>query len=113
MPSVLLGRLRFLSPDSPRAKNDDNNGLSRGGREGKGNRRGYVNMFYGARRPGSPGAPLRLEAGQSLGDLKFELMPSAVIAGTVRDSDGEPLENAQVTLGRFTYEYGTARVEGV
>jgi protocatechuate 3,4-dioxygenase beta subunit len=75
-------------------------------------RNGYLEMAYRARRPNSDGALVKLEAGQFLDGVKFELTPAAVIAGTVRDSDGEPLEGAHVTLARFAYEYGPPRVEG-
>jgi protocatechuate 3,4-dioxygenase beta subunit len=64
----------------------------------KGTRRGYLEMSYGARRPDGDGAMLRLESGQAAPDLVFKLMPAAVIAGTVRDSDGEPVEGAHVSL---------------
>ena len=76
-----------------------------------GARNGYLEMPYGARKPDGEGSVLRLETGQSLNVLTFKLTPGAVIAGTVRDSDGEPLENAHVTLARFTYAYGGPRVE--
>lgn len=75
-------------------------------------RNGYLEMAYLARRPSSDGTLIKLEAGQSLNGIRFELTPAAVIAGTVRDSDGEPLEGAHVTLGRFTYAYGPPQVEG-
>jgi hypothetical protein len=76
-----------------------------------GQRTGYLEMSYGARAPGSDGSLLRLETCQALNGLTFKLTPSAVIAGTVRDSDGEPIENAHVTLAPFTYAYGGPRVE--
>jgi protocatechuate 3,4-dioxygenase beta subunit len=76
-----------------------------------GERNGYLEMFYGARKPDGEGSVLRLETGQSLSGLTFKLTPGAVIAGTIRDSDGEPLENAHVTLAHFTYAYGGPRVE--
>ena len=79
----------------------------------KGKRTGYLEMSYGARRPNSDGILVQLDVGQAVKDLKFKLMPSAVIAGTVRDSDGEPLEDAHVILARFTYEYGSHGVEGL
>ena len=79
----------------------------------KGKRRGFLEMAYGARRPDSDGSVVQLEKGQSLEGLKFKLTPAAVIAGTVRDGDGEPLEGALVTLARLTYEYGRPRVEGI
>ena len=78
----------------------------------KGKRNGYLEMSFGTRKPDSAGTVVRLEPGQSLNSLNFKLMPSAVIAGTVRNSDGEPLEGAHVTLARFIYAYGTRRMEG-
>jgi protocatechuate 3,4-dioxygenase beta subunit len=78
----------------------------------RGGRGGYLEMAYGARRPNGEGTLLELEAGQAAQDMNFKLIPSAVIAGTVRDSDGEPLEGATVTLAEFTYGYGRPRAEG-
>lgn len=69
-----------------------------------GERNGYLAKTYSSL--------MRLEAGQALGGLQFKLTPSALISGTVRDSDGEPLENAHVVLAKFTYKYGRGRVEG-
>ena len=77
-----------------------------------GKRNGYLDTAYGARRPEGDGTVLRLEAGQGLPELKLKLMPFGVIAGVVRDSDGEPLNGAHVTVARLTYEYGKPRVEG-
>lgn len=77
-----------------------------------GNRSGYFEMSYDARRPEGDGSVVQLESGQSLNGLNFKLTPSAVISGTVRDSDGEPLEGAHVTLANFTRRYGGLRVEG-
>jgi len=78
----------------------------------KGQRTGYLPMSYGARRPTSDGAPIQLEAGPTAQDLTFKLTPAAEIAGTVRDSDGDPLENAVVAIMRLTYRNGRPRVEG-
>jgi Carboxypeptidase regulatory-like domain len=77
-----------------------------------GKRNGYLEMSYGTRKPHSEGSLVRLEKGQSLNGLTFKLPPSAVIAGAVRDSDGEPLEGAHVILARFTYAYGRPALEG-
>jgi uncharacterized surface anchored protein len=76
-----------------------------------GNRSGYFEMSYGTRRPGSDGSVMRLESGQSLRGLNFKLTPSAVISGTIRDSDGEPLEGAHVILASFAHRVGRPRVE--
>jgi protocatechuate 3,4-dioxygenase beta subunit len=78
----------------------------------RGSRNGYLETSYGARRPSGEGAVLKFEAGQAAQDLTLKMNPSAVIAGTVRDSDGEPLEDAAVTLAQFTYSYGRPRIEG-
>jgi len=77
----------------------------------KGRRNGYLEMSYGARTPHGDGSLVRLESGQALNGLTLKLTPGAVIAGTVRDSDGEPIENAHVTLARFTHAYGGPRME--
>jgi hypothetical protein len=66
-----------------------------------GTRNGYIDMYYGARRPDSKGTPINLTPGQRMADVKFKLMPFAVIAGTVRESDGEPLTGAWITLLRL------------
>ena len=75
-------------------------------------RSGYLKSTYGARRAEGSGPMLRLDAGQKIDQLTFKLVPSAVIAGTVRDADGEPMEGAHVVLSRFSYEYGSYRIEG-
>jgi hypothetical protein len=77
----------------------------------KAKRRGYLEMSYGARRADADGTVLQLETGQTAQDLTFKLIPAAVIAGTVRDSDGEPIEDAHVSLDRLTYRHGQPRVE--
>src|ERR1022692_3315711 len=94
-----------------------------------GSRSGYFEMSYGARRPDSDGSVVRLESGQFLRPIRncsvvrlesgqfliglnFKLTPSAVISGTVRDSDGEPLEGAHVILANLTHRYGRPQVEG-
>jgi protocatechuate 3,4-dioxygenase beta subunit len=79
----------------------------------KGKRTGYLEMYYGAQRADSDGAVVRLEAGGSFDGIEFKLTPSAVIAGTVRDSDGEPIEGAHVVIARRSYWWGGASVQGL
>jgi hypothetical protein len=79
----------------------------------KGNRNGYLESYYGARRAESSGTPIRLEAGQKLDGLEFKLVPFGVIAGTVRDQDGEPLARAAVNLHRLVFDDGLRRVTRV
>ena len=85
-------------------------GLPSGQYRLKGNRNGYLETYYGAR-AGSKGTPIRLDPGQRLDSLQFKLRPFAVIAGTVRDQDGEPLARAQITLHRLQFDNGRRRVE--
>jgi len=77
-----------------------------------GKRNGYLDTAYGARRPEGTGTVLRLDAGQPLPDLSLKLVPFGVISGVIRDSDGEPLNDARVTAARLSYESGKPRLEG-
>jgi len=69
-------------------------------------RNGYLETYYGARRAGSQGILITLGAGQDQKDLKLKLLPSAVIAGTVRDPEGEPLAEARIALIAVSYRNG-------
>ncbi|HXB71136.1 MAG TPA: carboxypeptidase-like regulatory domain-containing protein [Candidatus Acidoferrales bacterium] len=73
-------------------------------------RNGYLETCYGARRAESNGITLTLEAGQELQDLQLKLLPFAVIAGTVRDPEGEPLAGVSVALLTMTYRGGRQQV---
>lgn len=42
-------------------------------------------------------------------NLRFELVPAAVLGGTITDSSGEPVPNARVTLYRQTDQNGESR----
>lgn len=76
----------------------------------KGYRNGYLETYYGAR---GAGTPIRLDPGQKIEGLQFKLRPFGVIAGTVRDQDGEPLARAQITLHRLQFDNGRRRVERI
>src|SRR5262249_31200824 len=78
----------------------------------KGNRNGYLETWYGARRAEGKGTPVRLEAGQKIDSLEFKLFPFGVIAGTVREQDGEVLAHASVQLFRVRFEDGRRRITG-
>ena len=60
----------------------------------KGQRNGYLDTYYGSRRAEGKGVPISVEAGQEVKGLQFKLLPFGVIAGTIREADGEPLERA-------------------
>src|SRR5688572_33488177 len=62
----------------------------------KGQRNGYEDTYYGARRASGRGTTVSLEPGQEFKDLQVRLLPNAVIAGTVREADGEPIAGAKV-----------------
>ncbi|MDR3703657.1 MAG: carboxypeptidase regulatory-like domain-containing protein [Candidatus Sulfopaludibacter sp.] len=72
----------------------------------KGHRNGYLDSYYGARRPGSGGTAIVLESGQEMKDVQVKLAPFGAISGTVRDTDGEPMSGAEVVLYRQSYENG-------
>jgi hypothetical protein len=66
-------------------------------------RQGYVRGEYGQRRPGGPGTPLVLAAGQSARDLLFRLVEGAVITGRVTDEEGDPVIEGSVLAMRIGY----------
>jgi hypothetical protein len=60
-------------------------------------RNGYLETYYGARRPGGGKTAIALDPGQDLKDITLKLFPYAVVAGVVHDPDGEPLSGVTVT----------------
>jgi hypothetical protein len=79
----------------------------------KGKRNRFLDTYYGARRAEGTGIPIVVEAGQNIKDLKFKLMPFGVIAGTIRDAEGEPLVRVAVTAMRVKFEEGRRKVTTV
>lgn len=63
-------------------------------------RASYVTIAYDASAPGRVGVPLVVEAGQPMTGIRLLLARGAAIAGTVRDTDGEPIPGALVRLAR-------------
>ncbi len=78
-----------------------------------GERSGYIETAYGAKNAENEGAVLRLGAGQSLTGITLRMIPAGVISGTVRDSDGESLEDAHLILARRTYQSGVSAMEEI
>jgi len=76
----------------------------------RGRRNGYLDGYFGARRAEGSGTPIVLAAGQRMTNLVLKLTPAGVIAGTVRDADGEPLSRITVTVHRVKYENGRRRM---
>jgi hypothetical protein len=57
----------------------------------------YVQTEYGATRVGGPGTPLTLAAGEVRTSLVVRVPRGAVIAGTIRNLEGEPAANVVVS----------------
>ena len=72
----------------------------------KARRNGYQETYYGARRVDSKGTAISLEPAQDANNLEIRLLPYAVVAGTVRDTDGEPIAGARVSLLSVVYHEG-------
>jgi len=66
----------------------------------------YVTMAYGAKRPERPGTLLAVAAAQNVRDVVIRLPRGAVIKGTLRDQNGEPVPGVTVNA----IKPGTARV---
>ena len=78
-----------------------------------GKRNGYLETHYGAKRPTGGGSTLTLTKGQKMEDLQLKLTPFGVIAGTIRDSDGEPMADVTVDIETGArYAAGRRRVQG-
>jgi hypothetical protein len=73
-------------------------------------RNGYLDTFYGARKSSTGGSAIILTAGQNMEDLQISLTPFGVIAGTVRDPDGEPLGGAVVQIMTSRFDGGQRRI---
>jgi hypothetical protein len=69
-------------------------------------RNGYITQEYGQRTSQDPGAILALGPGHDVKDLLFRLFPSAVIAGSVKNENGDPLPWVRVSALRATYLRG-------
>ena len=65
---------------------------------------GYVNGSSGF---GSDVRLLKLGAGESLTDLRYSLLPQAIVTGRVIDDEGEPVQGATVLLMRYRYGRGS------
>lgn len=72
---------------------------------------GFVTLQYGQRRPGEPGTPVDLNAGQTLEKLVIGLPRGSVIAGRIADEFGEPLTGAQVQAMRSAWVNGARRLQ--
>lgn len=67
---------------------------------------GYVNMTYGAKRPGRPGTPIQLAEGQRMEKISIEIPRGGVLTGVVVDEHGEPSPGTTVRALRFQMQTG-------
>jgi hypothetical protein len=67
---------------------------------------GYVDIAYGAKRPGRPGTPIQLADAQKLDKVSITLPRGSVITGIVVDEHGEPSTGTQVRALRFVMQQG-------
>jgi Carboxypeptidase regulatory-like domain len=73
-------------------------------------RRGYLSLRYGQRRPLEQGTPLQLLERQVLERVDFALPKMSVIAGRVTDESGDPMAGVTVVALRSTYVEGRRRL---
>jgi len=67
---------------------------------------GYVDVPFGAKRPGRPGTPIQLADKQKLENANIALPKGGVITGMVIDESGEPAPGTQIRVMRFAMQTG-------
>ena len=72
-------------------------------------RNGFVRMNYGERFSGGPGTIVSVPLGQTIKDVNFRLIQTAVVYGRVRDSAGEPAAGLAVQLLKPSYSVAGQR----
>jgi hypothetical protein len=60
----------------------------------------YIAGAYGATRPGRPGVPLQIAAGQAMTDVRIAMARGAAISGALRSGNGEPAANVRLAIYR-------------
>ncbi len=61
-------------------------------------RNGYLDSHFGEKKSSHGASTVTVADGQKVQDLNIKLAPFGVISGAVRDTDGEPLANIEVSL---------------
>jgi hypothetical protein len=74
---------------------------------------GYVDMPYGAKRPGRPGTPIQLIDGQRLERINLSLPKGSVVTGFVLDENGEPAPGVQIRVMRYVIRTGERALQQV
>jgi hypothetical protein len=70
-------------------------------------RASFITSAYGSKRPGRPGTPVLLTAGQTR-NVVVRMWRGAVIAGVLRDDTGEPVAGVSVTAVRVSGSNGSS-----
>jgi hypothetical protein len=111
--TVIINTGDIRLPDT--AMTDDNGafafaGLAAGNYSLVVTRGAYVQSFYGAKKPGKgPGVPIAVLEGQQVTNIVLKALHGSVIAGTVRDQNGQPLVGLQVQLTEVQMVNGQRR----
>ena len=66
----------------------------------------YIGTVAGSKRPGRPGTPIVVAAGQKVGNVSVRMPMGAVITGLIMDEKGMPAANAAVTLQQWRMQAG-------
>ena len=72
---------------------------------------GYVDIPYGAKRPGRPGTPIQLADAQKMERADIGLPRGGVITGIVLDEHGEPAPGTQVRVMRYLMRTGERQLQ--
>ena len=78
-----------------------------------GERPGYVRAAYGEDRVGGQARTIDVATGKTSGPIQLKLLPQSVISGRVYDQDGDPIQNAQVQVMRYSYPGGKRQLGAV
>jgi sarcosine oxidase gamma subunit len=78
-----------------------------------GERTGFVRGAYGEDRPGGQPRPIEVTSNNTTGGIQLKLTPHSVITGRVYDLDGDPVQNAQVQVLRYSYPQGQRQLTPV
>jgi len=66
----------------------------------------YIGTIAGSKRPGRPGTPIVLAAGQKVGNVSVRMPMGGVITGAITDEKGTPAASATVTLQQWRMQAG-------
>ncbi|HVQ42193.1 MAG TPA: carboxypeptidase-like regulatory domain-containing protein [Vicinamibacterales bacterium] len=67
---------------------------------------GHIRSIYGASRSGRAGTPIALADGQRVTDIQLRLVRGAVVTGTIRDADGQPMPEVAIEVLRIKSREG-------